>query len=260
MKKTQKFLSIFAVVIIVLSIIMVAKNIENYNYAKESFDKTITFSKIPIEEAQYGEVLQATRNSKYYEEIVSTINTETKLLNEIFEETGLEGVIYQHIGESYQLESEGAFKDIDYNTGRILSMSMFIAIMIFFVTEAKSDKMKKYLLINFLMILITCAFGILITFLSPNMVLYENWYDIFIQEENPIMSLGIIYLLALVTNIKLNMGKSLKINIIYAVFACLTGSIIYIITTIGNWTLPIYLLLAMIDLAYNYIKIKSNKK
>lgn len=256
MKKVQKFLSIFAVVIIIISIIMIVKNIENYNYAKDSFYKTITFSKIALEEAQYGAVQQDTRDSKYYEEIMDKIKTETELLNGIFEESGLEGVIYQHIGESYELEYELADKDIDYDIARTLLITLFITIMIFFVTEAKNDKIKKNLLANLLMILIVCIFGVLTTFLSSRVILYENWKDIFIQYANAILPFGIIYLLALVTNLKINMNKSLRINIIYAVFACLVGIIINFIFYVSNWIIPIYLLLATIDVIYNYIKIK----
>jgi len=144
MKKVQKFLSIFAIVIIILSSVMIIKNIDNYNYAKQCFEETITFSRIALEENQYGEVQQETKNEKYYDEVFGVIERETNYLNWLFKEVGLKGVIYEYIGDTYELRFDVAASSIDYNLARILLMSIFIAIMIFFAMEAKYKNIGKF--------------------------------------------------------------------------------------------------------------------
>lgn len=249
MKKVQKFLAIFAVVIICLGSYAIINGIYDYDIYKKEFEKVILMSQVLLEENLYGEATEATKQNEYYNFIQNErkqqLEMATTIISEVGIEKGLKSIVDSNLALTYEYVVDINTPYVTLVIGKLLIWSIFISNVIFFALEAKYTNLKKYLLTNVLMIALVIATWLLAE-------LSEHAHDILSLVE--VLPFVLIYMIGLITNIKVNMYYSFRMNIIYAVFAVLAGIIL------GGYIIEIYLGLSIIDVVYNAIKLRRNKQ
>ena len=256
MKTIQKFLTIFAVVIICLGGYTIISRLSEYKVEQECMEKVIAVSQILFEENYYGEAIDETKQNKYYNFIQSErkqkYDTAKSLMAESGEDTGLKLISDAELAVSYQYVADENTPRELIIVAKLLIWSLFISFVILCAITIKYKKLIKYLISNVLIIFITLSVAMLCYIIANfNSILVlgdkiQNFIDI-----EYLLPFGMVYVFGLITNIKVNQGASFRMNIIYAVFALLTSMIVSI------HAVNVYLVLAVIDVIYNSIKLKN---
>lgn len=238
-----------------LGIYVVIDEIINYEFFNEDYQKTITLSKILVEEAAYGEASEETKQEPYYNYLQNELEEKVMWLKENIEAGDLEKALKHALAREqiiqYNLILSSNRLNITYHVGQLLIWSLFISSVVFFALEVKYTNIKKYLLVNLLMLVI----GTIACLLTNSIQYYSFGFGVgdVLPDFYDVLPFILIYIVGLFTNIKRNMNASFRMNIIYAVFAILVGIIF-------DFAIEIYLILAFIDVIYNSIKLRKKEQ